>query len=803
MREASEDGLLCPSPRKLPIDVDAESIQSRFESPHASPTKGSLLNPAAPRTRRIAFLTSGGDSQGMNAAIRAIVRTAIAHKCHPVAVFDGFTGLIEGSFKRMTWDDVASILGEGGTVIRSSRCPEFVQPEGRRKAVLNLLREGIDKLIVIGGDGSLTGADTLRAEWPMHVEALVREGAVDAGIAVAHPHLMVVGLVGSIDNDMCGTEITIGADTSLHRIIEAVDCIRSTAMSHSRAFIVEVMGRHCGWLALNAALAVGADWLLVPESPPPDGWEAHMCRLLARNRELGKRATIVIVAEGAVDRNSQPIRAAYLQRVLSDSLQLDSRVTTLGHVQRGGSPSSFDRYLGTVQGVRGVLCLLAADPAASPSLLIVKQENRIGTDDLRACVARTRAASSALRDREFDKVYAMRDPDFVASYELLRSLNVYDPECLKPKPSGRTLAIICNGAPCGGMNAAVWAAVYYSLFRGHKVLGVANSFSGLAAGEIRELQWSDVEGWIWRGGCELGTNRTFPSASNIDQIVKTLERHSVSGVIVIGGFEAFTSQLFLTRERSRFDALKGLPMVCLPATISNNVPGTEYSVGSDTALNAIVGCCDAIKQSASSSRKRVFVVEVQGGNSGYLATMAGLGGGATRSYIPEEGLRLRDLQRDVDHLKRRFRDDKKQGRLVIRNENASTTYTTELTSRILEEEADGEFDSRWTILGHLQQGSHPSPMDRIRAVRLAVLCVKRIEEHWSTERLEAESVLVGIQGPEVKFTPVVDLLPDADMEKRCCRRPWWMGLRSLVRMLAKYGPGPDSSDDPSFYGSIV
>jgi 6-phosphofructokinase 1 len=236
---------------------------------------------------KIAFLTSGGDAPGMNPAIRAIVRMSIYLKCQPFAVIGGFQGLLDDCDETSTiipfgWDDVAYIMADGGTIIRSSRSKEFRERSGRLKAARNLIRKGIDKLIVIGGDGSLTGADIFRTEWKGLLGELVVAGEIDDGQAKRYENFMVVGLVGSIDNDMYGTEMTIGADSSLHRIIEAVDNITSTATSHSRAFIIEVMGRHCGWLALNACLAIGADYLLIPEDPPKRGWEAKMVETMKR-----------------------------------------------------------------------------------------------------------------------------------------------------------------------------------------------------------------------------------------------------------------------------------------------------------------------------------------------------------------------------------------------------------------------------------------------------------------------------------------------------------------------------------------
>lgn len=232
----------------------------------------------------IAFLTSGGDSPGMNAAIRAIVRMAICKGCVPFAVKGGYQGLVDGgdNIQEYSWEDVAYILSEGGTFIRSSRCEDFKNREGRLKAAKNLVALGITSLIVIGGDGSLTGADLFRNEWKNLIEELLEMKQISIEQSQKCEHLMVVGLVGSIDNDMYGTERTIGADSSLHRIIEAVDNISTTASSHSRAFIIEVMGRKCGWLALNACIAIGADYLFIPEDPPSSGWQENMKKTVKR-----------------------------------------------------------------------------------------------------------------------------------------------------------------------------------------------------------------------------------------------------------------------------------------------------------------------------------------------------------------------------------------------------------------------------------------------------------------------------------------------------------------------------------------
>lgn len=216
-----------------------------------------------------------------------------------------------------------------------------------------MVRAGIDALVVIGGDGSLTGADTFRSDWQGLLDELVQKGEfTEENVNHLRKDLAIVGLVGSIDNDMSATDLTIGAVTSLHRICEALDSLSSTASSHQRAFVVEVMGRHCGWLALMAGMASGADWVFLPERPPPmdtvrygDDWESEMCETVQLYRNKGSRKTMVIVCEGAIDRNLNPIKPEAVKKILEERLKLDTRVTTLGHVQRGGIPCAMDRLL--------------------------------------------------------------------------------------------------------------------------------------------------------------------------------------------------------------------------------------------------------------------------------------------------------------------------------------------------------------------------------------------------------------------------------------------------------------------------
>ncbi|RJS59984.1 6-phosphofructokinase [Bacillus sp. PK3_68] len=276
--------------------------------------------------KRIGVLTSGGDAPGMNAAVRAVVREAIYHNLEVYGVYQGYQGLISGNIHKMEVGSVGDIIHRGGTILRSARCPEFQTAEGQKKGLKQLEENGIEGLVVIGGDGSYRGAKALTE--------------------LGYP---CVGVPGTIDNDIPGTEFTIGFDTALNTIIDAIDKIRDTASSHERTFIVEVMGRNAGDLALWAGLAGGAETILIPEEPLD--MEAIKVRLL-NGLERGKRHSIIIVAEGVMSGND------FAEKV-KKMTGIETRVSVLGHMQRGGSPTAADRMLASRLGARAVELLIA------------------------------------------------------------------------------------------------------------------------------------------------------------------------------------------------------------------------------------------------------------------------------------------------------------------------------------------------------------------------------------------------------------------------------------------------------------
>ncbi|KXZ40453.1 6-phosphofructokinase [Alkalithermobacter thermoalcaliphilus JW-YL-7 = DSM 7308] len=275
--------------------------------------------------KKIAVLTSGGDSPGMNAAIRAVVRSAIYHGCKVYGVNRGYRGLIDGDLFEMDLASVGDIIHRGGTILRSARCEEFKTEEGRKKAVNVLNVFGIDGLVVIGGDGSFQGAQKLS----------------ELGFPA-------VGVPGTIDNDLAYTDYTIGFDTALNTVLDAISKIRDTSSSHERVSVIEVMGRHCGDIALYAGLAGGAEVIIVPEE---DYDIDEICKRLIQSNNRGKKHSIIMLAEGVGNANE-------IMEQIKEKTGLDSRATILGHIQRGGTPSAFDRVLASQMGAKAVELLL-------------------------------------------------------------------------------------------------------------------------------------------------------------------------------------------------------------------------------------------------------------------------------------------------------------------------------------------------------------------------------------------------------------------------------------------------------------
>jgi 6-phosphofructokinase 1 len=330
------------------------------------------------------------------------------------------------------------------------------------------------------------------------------------------------------------------------------------------------------------------------------------------------------------------------------------------------------------------------------------------------------------------------------------------------------------------MNTAVHAAARLAIDQGHIVLGVHNGFRGLIEDDMDEFNWMSVHGWGSMGGSQLGTSRALPDGSQIEAVASTLQRRNIEGLLVIGGWSAYEAAHRLHLARDEYAALN-IPIICMPAAIDNNLPGTEISIGADTALNSIVEVVDKIKQSAVATR-RCFVVEVMGRQCGYLALMSGIATGAERAYLPEEGITLHDLEVDLANMKQNFRRGQRKS-LMIRNEQANPLYTAEFISALFEQESEGLFDVRQAILGHLQQGGDPSPFDRIQATRLAARCIAFLVEQ--AEKGAATAALIGMQNGHVTIHDLEDMPGLADAAHMRPREQWWLELQPIARLMSQ------------------
>jgi len=718
----------------------------------------------------LGVFTSGGDSQGMNAALRAVVRMGIYLGCRVYFIHEGYQGMVDGgnNIRLATWGSVSGIIGTGGTIIGSARCMEFKERAGRLKAAKNLIKNGINNLVCIGGDGTLTGANLFKQEWLSLLTELNEKKDITEEEKEKYAFLNIVGLVGSIDNDFCGTDMTIGADSALHRIIEAVDAIVTTALSHQRCFVMEVMGRHCGYLALVAGLACDADWIMIPENPPEAGWEDKLCERLSLQRDTGHRLNIVILAEGAMDREGKSISSNYVKDTIIERLKFDTRVTVLGHVQRGGYASAFDRCLGTRMGCEAVLALMNAKPENQPVVIGINGNQTIHIPLMEA-VEKTKLVAKAMAERDFEHAVELRGSSFQRNLETCLQLSKIRPK-LKRDLRPYNLAVVNVGAPACGVNSAIRSFVRHGAGKSCKVYAVLDGFEGLINGQFKELEWKNVYGWTGVGGSLLGCQRVEAKDVGLEKISIQLKKYQIHGLLIIGGFEAYKSLLQMTEARDKYPEFR-IPFVCIPATISNNIPGTEFSIGCDTSLNEIVSICDKIKQSAMGSKRRVFVVETMGGYCGYLATMAGLASGADQAYIFEQPFTISDLTDDITHLRRKMEGDLKNG-LLLRNEMANKHYTTDFIQNLLAEEGKGLFQSRSNILGHMQQGGVPSPFDRNLGIKFGAKALsfmldileKSFVEGNVEVNTDESAVVVGIRKKQLTTTSIKELAEETDFE---------------------------------------
>jgi 6-phosphofructokinase 1 len=732
--------------------------------------------------KTLAVMTSGGDAPGMNAAVRAVVRRAMDRGLEVYGIYNGYEGLLKGGdqIRKLSWQEVGDIHQRGGTFLGTARSEQFRQVGGRRCAVENILGRGIEALVVIGGDGSLMGAHMLSTEWPEHVKEVLAAYPGRYPPEEQIPMLQVVGLPGSIDNDLSGTDMAIGVDSALNHIVRAIDDLSSTAASHQRTFVIETMGRSCGYLALAGTMATGASWVLIPEEELELRWHQRMVETLEKARKIGRPHQMVVVAEGARHPDGLVIESNEVRKILADRMGIEVRLTVLGHVQRGGAPTAFDRILSTRLGVAAV-DLLVDEPDVIHRHMVGVRRNQVISTPLIEVVEQSREIHREIENGNFNKALELRGKSFRSMLELVKALTVINP-VQESSELGRVV-IMTGGADAPGMNAALSIAARYLLNQGVQVVGAKDEFYGLIHGDFVDLDWNELVGWMGNPSSNIGTARSLVTQGDFGRIAENIRKFNIKGIIAIGGWGTYEHIERLVTMRADFPEFD-IPMMLVPAAIDGNLPCTQLCIGSDTALNNIVEAVDKIRHTAGAT-KRAFIVEVMGKECGYLALMGALATGAEKAYLPETGISLAELNEDVTELRDSFKCGKRMV-IYMRNEQASRHYTTDFLRRLLEEESKDEFEVRSVVLGHVQRGGFPTAFDRILACRVGAEAARALLK--SMKGGSAEVLVFGVEEDAIRSCSLEEALEQMDAEHERPRVEWFLDLYPMAHSLAKSAP---------------
>lgn len=825
---------------------------------------------------RIGVLTSGGDAPGMNSAVRSIIRTSLKNDIKVFGIYRGYEGLICGDIRKLGWKSETEGSGQGGTFLLTDRSEKFRSREGRKEAAFNLLIRKITSLIVIGGDGSMSGAMTLKEEYEELCKELIAEGRVtpeaiekckqykdelktktklrvfgicpaecpeiysglestngkmkkngtsrsetnllidfeesdsseefdneigmvkesDIKMETTKPNsrfnLDVIGIPGTIDNDVVGIDFSLGSNTALTRIMEVVEKLNSTMRSHKRTFILECMGRDCGWLTLMAGFAVESDCILLPECLNA-GWEEKMAQSVKTAYSNHNTKTFVFVSEGARDSKGEKISIKRIKDILFKE-GISARSLTIGHIQRGGMTCAFDRILGTLSGIKAVNCIISRP--SKPELIGMK-DGEIGIFDLKEIVKQTSVVRKMLKDKRFDDVLALRDKAFQVIYKLH---NDHQEKLLKKFPSRQLhhmdnkvglaheklevlikkntevadhvsnlirtkttkklrIGILRDGMSSSGMNSALNSIVQVGLCNDCEIFYFLDGYDGIINLNVRKASLFEFSLSHNEGGAFIGTSQR--KAVNIEEVKKKIERMGIDYLIVVGS----------TRNLEYGKIIKNL--IIIPACIENNFPGTRASIGSDTALNMILSGSEPSRLMALNTKRKIFIVEIGGKNCGYLTIMGGIACGVFEVIYPEE-CHLNDLIKIKKRIKDAFERQKEKTTLIFRNHNTFDSLPTDSICRILCSNTNIGYD--YTVLGNIQRGITPTGIDRINA---RVSAFKAIEVCLAGEG----GGVIGTYDFLSTFTPLSKVLEQYDQESDTVKNPDWLKFSNICSSL--------------------
>ncbi len=624
-----------------------------------------------PAPKIIGVLTSGGDAPGMNAAVRAVVRTAVAKGIKVIGIQRGFSGLIEREYLELTSRSVAGTIQKGGTFLLSARCPEMMTREGQDLAAKVCKEIGIEALVIIGGDGSFKG-----------------------GLSLYKRGINIIGIPGTIDLDISCTDYTIGFDTAVNTAMDAIDKIRDTSTSHERCSIIEVMGRSAGHIALWCGIATGAEAVLSNELYHYE--EQNLINDIIKKRLNGRKHYVIVNAESIGDSEGMAKRIEYATGV-------ETRATVLGYLQRGGSPSCKDRVFGSAMGAMAV------------DLLENGAKNRV--------IAYKNGTFTDFDIEEALKMKKTLDPHLVKMLDKLTRKGdqaMMSTEGMFPIESivrkDMTVGIITSGDDSPGMNAVIRAAVRTAMYYGMRVIGFHRGFAGLIEQDFEEMNNRSLSETVQKGGTMLlsASCPEFMTKRGLERAARTLQEQHVDALIVVGGNGSMAGARDLME--------KGINVIGIPATIDNDIAASEYSVGFDTAINTAMTAIDKVRDT-SLSHERCSIIEVSGKTSGHNALWCGIASGAEEALTPEY------YDHDESRIISRILKAKNSGKKLHLIVNAdSVGGSNGLAKRI--EFATG-LETRATILGYIQGGGEPTCLDRVMG---SAMGAKAVEAIYSGEK---------------------------------------------------------------------
>jgi 6-phosphofructokinase 1 len=683
--------------------------------------------------KKIAVMTSGGDAPGMNAALRGVVRAALNRGWEVFGIRNAYRGLAEGggSILPLDWLDVSWNFREGGTFLGSARFPEIAgdtlrSKKLRQQALLNLKARSITGLVVIGGDGSLTGA---------HELFMFLQNSRWASPELRDMELSMVSIPGSIDNDIPFTDMSVGVDTTLNTIIECIDKLRDTATSHGRVSIVEVMGRLRGYLAVMSGLATGADRMFIREERISQNELNSMLQVLQESFIHGQKAGIIIRSEGA------GFSTGFLKETIANLLEpkREVRETVLGHLQRGGNPTAFERIMAARMGVKAVQLLEAGLPEPH---MIGLTHNRLESVPL----------SNVLEKLSMPEFKNQLSPNTRNALHLCRKLE--DPPQGDTSP-GMRVAVLTDGGNVSGMNIAVRAIARLAINQGLQAVGIKGGFSGLLRGpeNILRLDWGmlELKGIVRRAGTLLGVSSNgFPDAAeHAAQLRQQVNKLAIKGLVVIGDSTAY-------QYADRVAGLLQIPVVGIPAALCCNLLGTDLVVGIDTALNDFLKGIDRAVDAANVQQK--IYIHITGDYCDCLVKLAALAGGSEAVIVDQGGDRqaFQALVREkIQGLKRIIPAGKNSSTVIffVRESKQVDDSLKEIKRSITDNGITLETSviTLETTLG----GIVPTAFDRILAQRLAekalAVLQKKMQQH------EHAFHMVGIKGRQIVATSYEDI----------------------------------------------